>query len=77
MDGTYDRNNRPDLAAYWMPFTANRQFKADAAPAGLGQGHVLPRPTTAARSSTGRRACGASTPATRAPEIAEAVAPGS
>jgi beta-alanine--pyruvate transaminase len=21
--------NRPDLAAYWMPFTANRQFKAD------------------------------------------------
>ena len=29
MDGTYDRNNRPDLAAYWMPFTANRQFKAD------------------------------------------------
>ncbi|MGH6963425.1 MAG: aminotransferase class III-fold pyridoxal phosphate-dependent enzyme, partial [Phenylobacterium sp.] len=29
MDGTYDRNNRPDLSAYWMPFTANRQFKAD------------------------------------------------
>ena len=29
MDGTYDRNNRPDLAAYWMPFTANRQFKAN------------------------------------------------
>ncbi|HEY2709201.1 MAG TPA: aspartate aminotransferase family protein [Caulobacteraceae bacterium] len=23
------RPNRPDLAAYWMPFTANRQFKAD------------------------------------------------
>jgi beta-alanine--pyruvate transaminase len=23
-------SNRPDLAAYWMPFTANRQFKADA-----------------------------------------------
>ena len=22
-------DNRPDLAAYWMPFTANRQFKAD------------------------------------------------
>ena len=22
-------SNRPDLAAYWMPFTANRQFKAD------------------------------------------------
>src|SRR6185437_6147767 len=21
--------NRPDLSAYWMPFTANRQFKAD------------------------------------------------
>ena len=25
----YDRDNRPDLANYWMPFTANRQFKAD------------------------------------------------
>ena len=22
-------SNRPDLSAYWMPFTANRQFKAD------------------------------------------------
>jgi beta-alanine--pyruvate transaminase len=29
MDGTYDRSNRPDLSAYWMPFTANRQFKAN------------------------------------------------
>ncbi|MFZ5718635.1 MAG: aspartate aminotransferase family protein [Pseudomonadota bacterium] len=24
----YDRDNRPDLSAFWMPFTANRQFKA-------------------------------------------------
>jgi beta-alanine--pyruvate transaminase len=24
----YDRDNRPDLSNYWMPFTANRQFKA-------------------------------------------------
>jgi beta-alanine--pyruvate transaminase len=24
-----DRRNRPDLSAYWMPFTANRQFKAE------------------------------------------------
>jgi beta-alanine--pyruvate transaminase len=24
-----DLSNRPDLGAYWMPFTANRQFKAD------------------------------------------------
>ncbi len=23
------RRNRPDLSAFWMPFTANRQFKAD------------------------------------------------
>ena len=23
------RTNQPDLAAFWMPFTANRQFKAD------------------------------------------------
>lgn len=29
MDGNYDRKNRPDLSAYWMPFTANRQFKAN------------------------------------------------
>ena len=29
MDGDYDRKNRPDLSTYWMPFTANRQFKAD------------------------------------------------
>ncbi len=30
MDGSsYDRNNRPDLSAFWMPFTANRQFKAN------------------------------------------------
>ncbi|MDZ4370091.1 MAG: aspartate aminotransferase family protein [Phenylobacterium sp.] len=25
----YDRDNRPDLSNYWMPFTANRQFKAN------------------------------------------------
>lgn len=24
----YDRDNRPDLSNHWMPFTANRQFKA-------------------------------------------------
>ena len=24
----YDRDNRPDLSTHWMPFTANRQFKA-------------------------------------------------
>ncbi len=22
-------DNRPDMSAFWMPFTANRQFKAD------------------------------------------------
>ena len=26
---TPTRENTPDLSAYWMPFTANRQFKAD------------------------------------------------
>ncbi len=25
----YAGDNRPDLSAFWMPFTANRQFKAD------------------------------------------------
>jgi beta-alanine--pyruvate transaminase len=29
MNDIPDRRNRPDLDAYWMPFTANRQFKAD------------------------------------------------
>jgi beta-alanine--pyruvate transaminase len=29
MNDISDRKNRPDLDAYWMPFTANRQFKAD------------------------------------------------
>ncbi|MFI4966031.1 MAG: aspartate aminotransferase family protein [Caulobacterales bacterium] len=29
MNDFSDRRNRPDLEAYWMPFTANRQFKAD------------------------------------------------
>ena len=30
MDSTTPaRENTPDLSAYWMPFTANRQFKAD------------------------------------------------
>ena len=29
MNDIGDRRNRPDLAAFWMPFTANRQFKAD------------------------------------------------
>ena len=29
MNDIPDRRNRPDLDAYWMPFTANRQFKAE------------------------------------------------
>ena len=29
MNDISDRLNRPDLDAFWMPFTANRQFKAD------------------------------------------------
>jgi beta-alanine--pyruvate transaminase len=29
MNDISDRLNRPDLDAYWMPFTANRQFKTD------------------------------------------------
>jgi beta-alanine--pyruvate transaminase len=28
MNTAAPRSNRPDLSAYWMPFTANRQFKA-------------------------------------------------
>jgi len=29
MNDISDRRNRPDLDAFWMPFTANRQFKAE------------------------------------------------
>jgi beta-alanine--pyruvate transaminase len=29
VDRHWDRSNRPDLSAFWMPFTANRRFKAD------------------------------------------------
>jgi beta-alanine--pyruvate transaminase len=29
MNDVSDRLNRPDLDAFWMPFTANRQFKAE------------------------------------------------
>ena len=38
-----------NLEAFWMPFTANRQFKNEPAPAGRRQGHVLPDRRTAAR----------------------------
>ncbi len=42
-------SNELDLAAYWMPFTANRQFKADPAHARIGEGHALYQPPTAAQ----------------------------
>ena len=44
--GTRDQEllQQLNLEPLWMPFTANRQFKAAAAPAGGGQGHVLHRP---------------------------------
>ena len=45
MDGimTSQPNN---LEAFWMPFTANRQFKTGAAHAGVGRGHALHGRTT-------------------------------
>ena len=46
-----------DLDAFWMPFTANRQFKANPRLLLRAEGMYYGRPT-AARSSTGRRACG-------------------
>ena len=50
------RAQLPDLSHLWMPFTANKQFKAQ--PRLLpAPGHV-PRPT-AARFWTAPRACGA------------------
>ena len=49
-----------------MPFTANRQFKEHAAPAGRRARTCITRPSTAARCSTAPPGCGASTPATAA-----------
>ena len=34
--------NELDLSAYWMPFTANRQFKAHPRMLVSRQGHALP-----------------------------------
>ena len=53
-----------DLEAFWMPFTANRQFKKAPRLFVGRQGHALRHATTAATCSTARRASGASTPAT-------------
>ena len=53
-----------DLSAFWMPFTANRQFKQAPRMFVVGQGHALHDDATAARCSTARRASGASMPAT-------------
>ena len=53
-----------DLSAFWMPFTANRQFKQAPRMFVVRQGHALHDAATAARCSTARPACGASMPAT-------------
>ncbi len=66
-----------DLSAYWMPFTANRQFKAAPRLLVAADGHVLHHRRTGARCSTAPPACGASTPAMAGAEIVDAIrAPG-
>ena len=62
-----------NLEAFWMPFTANRQFKQTPRMLVSRRGHALHDAATAARCSTVPRGCGASTPATAASKIAEAV----
>ena len=62
-----------NLEAWWMPFTANRQFKKAPRMLVAARGCTTV-PPTAARSSTARRACGASTPGMAGQEIADAVA---
>lgn len=53
------------LDAHWMPYTGNRNFKAD--PRMIVEARVPTSPmATAARSSTASRACGARASATAA-----------
>ena len=63
---------RPDLQAHWMPFTANRQFKAEPRLLTAAQGMYY-RASSGAASWTAPPACGASTPATAAKRIVDAV----
>ncbi len=48
-----------ELDAFWMPFTANRQFKANPRLLARAEGMYYWTHPMAARSSTGWRACGA------------------
>ncbi len=48
-----------DLSSFWMPFTANRQFKAAPRLIEARQGHVLPRDRRPRRCSTAAPASGA------------------
>ena len=48
-----------NLEAFWMPFTANRQFKKAPRLLVARRGHALLDATTGARCSTAPRACGA------------------
>ena len=53
----------PDTDAFWMPFTSNRQFKAQPRLVASAEG-VAFRTPTAARCSTASPACGAWVPGT-------------
>ncbi len=62
-----------DLCAFWMPFTANRQFKAAPRLVRFGEGYALRharRPQGSRRHVPGS---GASTPGTARPRIVEAI----
>ena len=52
------RAQLPDLSHLWMPFTANKQFKAQPRLLAGAKGMYYTRPT-AARFWTAPRACGA------------------
>ncbi len=68
------RPNELDLAAYWMPFTANRQFKANPRMLVSAQGMHYTRGGRAQGAGRHGRASGASTPATAGPRSPQAVA---
>ena len=61
------------LDEYWMPFTPNREFKADPQMVVRAEGHVPTGTTAATRSSTRRRACSACAAGHGRKEIADAV----
>jgi hypothetical protein len=68
------KTNAPSLENFWMPFTANRQFKAAPRLLASASGMYYTMPT-AIRFSTARLDCGAAMPAMAASALPKRRAP--